>query len=811
MNKAKKYILYILLSASSIAVLTFLWLQVTGLISIQDILNRNDMAKDRLSFDYSKADQAKENEAISKNNNSSIVTISSEQAKLAFAQANNIDITSIQNIHGTNNYKVPVAKENVQLPAEFAGDYAVSNNVTYKALATPNDPLYQYQWHLSKISAPTAWDLSTGNPAVKVAVVDTGFAMNHQDLSSKFDTANAYDFVNNDTSPMAGTTNPNGQYLSHGTLTSGLVGASTNNGLGVSSIGWNLTVLPLQALDDDGFGDTASIISAINWAVSKGAKVISLSLGSDTQDALLEQAISSAVSSNVVVVAASGNDGCDCMLYPANYPSVISVGASNSSDNKSSFSSYGDNLDVVAPGEGTIRTTYINSGNYTSLYTTSASGTSISTPIVSGLAGLIKSIKSDMSPTEVETMIRSSTDKVSGMGGQDFTKQYGYGRVNAQKTLSLVRDYRWEYVGQSGPSSLAVTQKATWTVSAKNTGTTTWYNGGSNPVLLGTSRGMDRSSLFCTSSWYGCNRAALLNESSVPPGGIGTFTFEVQAPTNPGTYNEHFNLLSEGITWMNDPGLFFSTRVEGNSFSYQVVSSNFPSSIDANGTSNVSIVLKNTGNTYWYQDGKYPIRIGTYNPTDRLSKFQDVSWFATTRPAQMTESVVAPGQNATFNFTIKAPSVSGTYQEDYSLLAEGYRWFDIPISYSTSVTGGVSPPENPSEIINSMSSGQVLEPGESLVSGDGRYRLIMQGDGNLVLYSPSRALWHTSTQGRSPGFFVLQGDGNLVIYGADGRPYWASWTQGRGGNSLYMQGDGNLVLYTSGGQPVWHTSTHGQF
>lgn len=784
----------------------------SNLIKIENILSRQFMVGEQLTYDYSQNDAVKEAQITEKNNNTSIVTIGSEEAKVAFAQQNNIGIDSLQKLQGSDNYKVPIATENIKLPPAFTSDFTISKNITYRALATPNDPLFSQQWHLTKISSPSAWDISTGLPSTKVAVIDTGFALNHQDLSSKFDIANAYDFANNDTSPMAGTSNPSGQYVSHGTLTAGLVGAATNNSVGVSSLGWNLTVLPLQALDDDGFGDTASIISAINWSVSKGAKVISLSLGSDQQDALLEQAINSAVSSGVVVVAASGNDGCDCMLYPGNYSSLISVGASNSSDSRSAFSSYGDNLDVVAPGEGTIRTTYMNASNMASLYTTNASGTSISTPIVSALAGLVKSIKPDMTPAEVETMIRSGADKVSGMGDQNFTKQYGYGRVNAQKTLSMVKDYRWEYAGQSGPSSFVSGQKGTWTVMAKNIGATTWYNSGNNPVRLGTSNSRDRSSVFCSTSWGGCNRPALLNEPSVPPGSTGTFTFEVQAPGpgSPGAYNEYFNLVAEGLTWMNDPGLYFGIQVTNGSFSSSLVSSNYPSSMEADSTANVTYTIKNTGNAYWYNDGKYPIRLATYSPYDRISPFSDGNWPAPTRLAQMIEPVVAPGQDATFNFSVKAPTTSGTYTETYSLLAEAYRWFEIPISSTVTVTGGTPPPAVPADIVGHMTAGQTLIPGQSLTSADGRYKLVLQGDGNLVLYSPNRALWSTGTQGRSPGLFVLQGDGNMVIYGSDNRPYWASWTQNTGGNAFYMQGDGNLVLYNSQGAPVWHTRTVGQ-
>jgi hypothetical protein len=385
---------------------------------------------------------------------------------------------------------------------------------------------------------------------------------------------------------------------------------------------------------------------------------------------------------------------------------------------------------------------------------------------------------------------------------RDFSNWFG---------STTVAPYSWQFVSQTGNTYLTQTQKSTWTVSARNTGTATWSNSGSNPVRLAPSRSNDRNSAFCTSTWITCARVANLNEASVPPGSVGTFTFEVQAPANAGSYNEYFNLLAEGNTWMNDPGLFFGTTVVNGNFSSSLVSSSFPSSLASGATASGTITLKNTGNTYWYNTGKYPIRIGTYSPTDRASQFNPGNWLGSSRPAQLTESVVAPGQNGTFAFQVKAPSSNGTYQENYSLLAEGYRWFDQSIPTTITVTGGSSPVTPPaSGFTGSMPAGQRLAAGQSLSSGDGKYRLVMQGDGNLVIYSPNRAIWSTNTQGRSIGFFVLQGDGNMVIYGSNSVPFWASWTQNRGGNALYMQGDGNLVLYDPQFRPIWNSGTAGR-
>lgn len=383
---------------------------------------------------------------------------------------------------------------------------------------------------------------------------------------------------------------------------------------------------------------------------------------------------------------------------------------------------------------------------------------------------------------------------------RDFTNWFG---------STVIPPYSWQFVGQGGNTLLTLGEKATWTVTAKNTGSATWYNSGTNPVRISPSNPNDRTSTFCASGWIICSRAVNLNETSVAPGGIGTFTIPVQAPVSPGRYIEHFNLLAEGITWMNDQGLNFNTVVNPSTFSSSLVSINFPSSIVAGTTANISVVLKNTGSSYWYNNDKFPIRLGTTSPLDRISQFNPGNWLASTRLDEMNEAAVAPGQNGTFNFQIKAPATSGTYQESYGLLAESYRWFDQNLSFTVSVNGGtVPPPAN--GFISSMSLGQRLNSGQSLTSGDGKYKLVMQGDGNLVLYSPTRALWSSNTYGRSVGFFVLQGDGNMVIYGADNKPYWATWTQGRGASALYMQGDGNLVLYSPSFQAIWNSNTSGR-
>lgn len=399
-------------------------------------------------------------------------------------------------------------------------------------------------------------------------------------------------------------------------------------------------------------------------------------------------------------------------------------------------------------------------------------------------------------------------DSCSAYGNRNFWRDF-----NNWFGSTIAAPYRWEYVGQSASGNLVTGQKTTWTLSARNVGTATWTNSGPNPVRLGTDRSRDRYSSFCSTTWISCARPAQLNESSVPPGDIGTFTFEVQAPTSPGNYNEYFNLLAEGNTWMNELGLFFNPSVATGSLSSSVVSNSMPTSIAAGGTANVSIVMKNTGNTYWYNTGKYSVNLGTTSPQDRASQFATNTWLGTSRPAKMTESVVAPGQNATFNFTVKAPATANIYNESFSLVAEGWSWFGQSATTSVNVGGATPPPAPPtpptSTTPNYLAPNQGLSINSSIVSPNGKYRLIMQADGNMVLYSPNRPIWWTGTQNTGATLFVIQSDGNMVIY-TPTRYVWASWTQNRGAKTLFLQDDGNLVMYDTNFRPVWNSGTAGR-
>lgn len=443
----------------------------------------------------------------------------------------------------TQQNKPPAENTNLAIdpsPKQTQIKSTITKEYVYTALRLPNDPYAQSSWSLNTMSAPTAWDSATGNGVI-VAVIDTGFGLNHEDLTNQWfvnqgemgqtqsgdrcwagtprdkstnncdDDNNGYvddykgwDFVSRDNYPQAGQTNPNGQGVSHGTEVSGLIGATGNNGLGSASLSWNTTIMPLQALSDNGSGYTSDVIAAIYYAVDMGAKVINMSLGGYGLDPAMQPAIDYAYQHNVVVVAAAGNcgtgleAGCDvskpgAMGYPALNNHVISVGATTSSDARASFSSYGPGLDVLAPGSGSIVSPLWQPGNQTSSYAGTLYGTSFASPYVASLVALVKSVRPDTSVDDITALVDGTARKVSGMSGVVFTNTYGHGLVNANAiigtALSLNSSSSQPTLSQAGNATSEHTFAASSTLGSGCQGTAQTY---CTVRILNTASGYDR-------------------------------------------------------------------------------------------------------------------------------------------------------------------------------------------------------------------------------------------------------------------------------------------------------------------------------
>ncbi|MDD5258569.1 MAG: S8 family serine peptidase [bacterium] len=333
----------------------------------------------------------------------------------------------------------------------------------YSIAAVPNDPYYsssgtwgqQYddQWGLKNIQSERAWNISRGNSDAIVAVIDTGVDSTHPDLSANIwsnpgeipgngidDDNNGYiddtmgwDFIDNNNDPM--------DTHGHGTHLSGIIAAVGNNGQGITGVCWQAKIMVIKGLTDSGTGASDQLAQAIKYAVDNGAKVINLSWGGYGTSLLIQDALMYAYDHNCVIVAAAGNNNTNAeKFFPGNYSQAITVAACNANDVRASFSNYGPNVDVTAPGvdilslkaKGTdMCRTEVNivGGEYYR-----ASGTSMATPFVSGLAALIIASDRSLTNLEIEAKIIASCEDLGSSGKDDY---YGYGRINAAQAMVL--------------------------------------------------------------------------------------------------------------------------------------------------------------------------------------------------------------------------------------------------------------------------------------------------------------------------------------------------------------------------------------
>ncbi len=301
--------------------------------------------------------------------------------------------------------------------------YAERDGIAQVAF-TPNDPEYKiHQYGPQIIQADKAWDITKGDPNVLVAVVDTGVDYTHPELKDKV--VLGYDFANNDPDPA----DDNG----HGTHVAGIIAAATNNGIGVASVGFNTRVLAVKVLSANGSGYYSTVAKGITYAADNGARIINLSLRGTVSSAILQDAVNYAWNKGVLVVAAAGNDGSDAPSYPAAYPHVLAVAATDWNDAHWSLSNYGDYIDVAAPGVGIVSTDWAGGvGPYAS-----RSGTSMAAPHVAAVAALALAVNPDLTNADLETIITSTADDKGDPGWDPY---YGAGRVNAYKAVMAAQE-----------------------------------------------------------------------------------------------------------------------------------------------------------------------------------------------------------------------------------------------------------------------------------------------------------------------------------------------------------------------------------
>lgn len=280
----------------------------------------------------------------------------------------------------------------------------------------PNDTLYpEYQWNLSQIQTELGWNWNRGSQDVIVAVIDTGVQSDHPDLQGRL--VEGKNFIDPSKPPE--------DDVGHGTHVAGIIAAQVNNNEGVAGLTWYTKIMPIKVLDSSGAGSAYAVSEGIIWAADHGADVINMSLGNYASAQFLRDAIQYAYNKGVVIVAASGNDNTERPGYPAAYPEVLAVSATDPGSGKAEYSNYGDYIDVVAPGTS-IASTYPGS-RYAAL-----SGTSMASPHVAALASLVRAANPQLSNAEVvDLLCRTSVD----LGDKGKDKYFGYGQIDVRRAL----------------------------------------------------------------------------------------------------------------------------------------------------------------------------------------------------------------------------------------------------------------------------------------------------------------------------------------------------------------------------------------
>ncbi|MCB2293574.1 S8 family peptidase [Clostridium algoriphilum] len=329
----------------------------------------------------------------------------------------------------------------------------VSSNISISALSS--DIQYQSQWNLQNDMQKVPTNTTNGPldvagkksadidykglnkflntksiPKTLIAVVDTGVNYELADLKDVVQVKDGHDFVNNDSDAMDDN--------NHGTHVSGIIAAENNNGYSIAGVNNATNILPVKVLDSNGSGTQENVAKGIKYAVDNGAKVINLSLGIRKSDGSpvaptdvpqIETQLKYAYDKGVTVVAAAGNESKGNLSYPANSNYVVNVGATNNKDQLASFSNWGSGLDIVAPGVSIP--SLLSNGQVAYL-----SGTSMSAPHVSAVAGLLYSINSKITPVKAKDILHKSSTDLDKIG---YDTKYGYGRLNSSKAANAAQ------------------------------------------------------------------------------------------------------------------------------------------------------------------------------------------------------------------------------------------------------------------------------------------------------------------------------------------------------------------------------------
>lgn len=355
-------------------------------------------------------------------------------------------------------------------------EYAEPNYI-YQTVGDPTDPYYPQQMYLSLIKANQAWNITTGSPAVTIAIIDTGVDINHPDLKENIwinakeipgngidddengytDDVHGWDFLTNSNDPSPKLVEPYSTIgTDHGTVVAGVAAARGGNNIGIAGVAWQAKIMALRVLDGAGTGTTDKVAEAIHYAINQKADIINLSFVGAGNSKTLEGAIKRAYDNGVLVVAAAGNEvaqGVDmdlsgqrmypvCYAGPAGEDWVMGVAATDNDKKLASFSNYGrDCIDISAPGLRVFSTVFHQENNleFKDYYLGGWTGSSVSAPQVAGTAALIKSLKPNFSLTQIHDIIIKSAQNIENLN-PNFPGKLGAGLLNVYQALTLAID-----------------------------------------------------------------------------------------------------------------------------------------------------------------------------------------------------------------------------------------------------------------------------------------------------------------------------------------------------------------------------------
>ncbi|MEP6736832.1 MAG: S8 family serine peptidase [Chryseolinea sp.] len=332
-----------------------------------------------------------------------------------------------------------------------------------KPFQNPNDPNTAQQAYLDVIKAREAWDITQGTESMIIGIVDTGGDLDHPDLQDKIyinpndpvdgidndddgfiDDYRGWDFSGADlvligTPGFVGDNDPSvhqGGLFTHGTLVAGCAAATTNNGIGVASVGYKTKLLFTKHFADNQPADNSNyssdLYAGILYVATHGAKIINCSWGSYNPSTIAQDIIKYVtLDLGCLIIAAAGNSNLETPIYPASYDYVLSIGASNDDDTRADFSNFGKTIDMMAPGVDVFTTAFDNGYTY-------ESGTSLAAPIVSGAAALVWTVHPEFTPLQVAEQLRVSSDGSLNSLNPAYVNKLGHGRLNVLKALTTL-------------------------------------------------------------------------------------------------------------------------------------------------------------------------------------------------------------------------------------------------------------------------------------------------------------------------------------------------------------------------------------